>query len=186
MKSLLKILCLASLILLSACWKSQPSNEAKDQAEDIAAAMRTMRDVTNAQGEDQLENNEIKDYKRKIIPLLDKDNQKSMLCGILVMDVQNLITKKNMPDHFYTLADQMKYSPEAATEMRDQARDLEKKYQESVKEIVIGSLNDWLFRFARDSMGPLGSEGNKQVYQAVHHECMQKPLRNVKNPHEKL
>ena len=43
--------------------------------------------------------------------------------------------EKNMPDHFYTLADQMKYSPEAATEMRDEARDLEKNIRKVSKKL---------------------------------------------------
>lgn len=185
MKALLKTSGLASLILLAGCWKDQPSKDAKDQAGQVGDAMRTMRDATNAQGEDRLKNDEIKDYERKVVPLLDKDNLKSMRCGVLVMEVQNLITEKNWPDQYRAMADSTAH-PEVAKGMREQALELEKDYQDSLDEIVIGSLTDWLFRFAQKSMKTFGAEGNKQAYQAVHHECMQKPLENVMNSNEKM
>lgn len=194
MKFDLRLIILLPVLLSSACWK-QPSQEAKDDAKIIADGMRAARDATNAKGENRLSNNEINQFEGTLAQLGDKDNIKSAKCTVLILEVQNLITEKNMPDFLYKQADDTQALGQrlgsadiiaTAEESRARAREAEDSYQRQVDNIVKGSLLDWLLQMGLKSMDAFGAPGNNEAYKELQHECMQKPYETVMNPYEKM
>lgn len=187
MRKVLK-LCLVTSLFVSACW-GEPDEQAKQQAKEVADAIKTTRDATNTRGENRLKDSEVDGYEKQLAVLIDSENQKKALCTNIILEVQALIMEKNNPEMFYTMAKQYAGMPgteDIAKEMRQKGDEAKTEFQESLDKLVSGSLTEWLYRYSEKSMGYLGGEENAKAYSDAHHECMQKPDRYILNPHEKM
>ncbi len=187
MRKALKLWLISSLFV-SACW-GEPDEQAKQQAKEVTDAMETAQDVTNARGDNRLKDRDIDDYEQQLATLIDSDNQRKALCANIILEVQALIMDKQNPDMFYAMAKQYAGMPgteDIAKEMRQQGDDAKASFQESLDQLVSGSLTEWLYKYSEKSMGYLGADDNEKAYADAHHECMQKPDRYILNPHEKM
>ncbi len=175
-------------LFLSACW-GEADERAKQKAKEVAETMETARDVTNARGDNRLKDSEINSHEQQLATVIDSNNQRKALCTNIILEVQALIMEKHNPDQFYTMAEQYAGMPgteEIAEEMRKQGDEAKASFQESLDQLVSGSLTEWIYKYSENTMGYLGAEGNEAAYSDAHHECMQKPDRYIMNPHEKM